>query len=838
MHRLLLIESSPTLRRGMEKLLRHHGFDVVSAPAGEASLGELDHELSRGLSAVLLGWTTAPEAVCIALAQRLHKPDCCDVVLLVLAADPARVDFRLAGERPHTLVKRLQGPSEVPPLVRGMLAQVARETRPGIPPAAALKVVLVDDSRTSRTKYQRLLRSHGYEVVACEDAESALAAVQAQRFDLAVVDYFMPGMNGAMLCRALRELPAARDLTLAVLTGSYEDGLISDCLEAGAIECMFKNESNELFLARMHSLARLRERELRLKDAGQRLELILASVGDGVYGVDRTGRITFVNPAALRLLNCTHEDQLVGLSAHSRIHHADERGRATPAETCFLQQAYELGDSLSNWETVFWRADGQPLSVECTVRPQHHDGECIGVVVAFRDIAERKRFDAELEWQLRHDHLTKLYNRRHFEDMLEQEVARLRRSAERSALLFIDLDRFKHINDTAGHAAGDALLADIGHKLTARARQSDLVARLGGDEFAVLLRNVDDGKELGLAEQFRAILDEARFVHGGRAFEVSGSVGVSRLDRHTPSTAYAMNCADAACHIAKRQGRNRIHVFDLSGDVGALAALQQSWSERLKKALAGGHFALEFQPILDLRRLPADTFAGDDWPRRVARAGGSALYGHEVFVRLDDVDARLAPRAFLSQAERFDLLPALDTWVLDRMAVLVAECAVPAKTCFHLNVAVASLLDAGYRSRLATLLRRGVFAPGQLCIELKESEVATQVAPLLPGLNEHARLGARLMLDEYGRGFGGLGPLRSLPLAAVKLDSSLMHALTNDKLGVTLVRAMADLAHAMNALVIAPLVEDAATLRLLHGAGADCAQGFALGTPAPAWSTA
>jgi len=835
MHRLLLIESSPTLRRGMERLLQRHGFEVIATPASDAALAVLERELGRSLCAVLVGWSTAPESTCKALAQRLRKPDCRHVALMVLASDPARVDRSLANERPFTMVKRLQRPSEVPPLVRGLLAQVARETCASAAPAT-LKVLLVDDSRTSRTKYQRLLKSQGHVVVTCEHAEAALARVETEHFDFAVVDYFMPGMNGAMLCRALRERPATRELTLAVLTGSYEDGLIRDCLEAGAIECMFKNESDELFLARVQSMARLREREIRLKDEGQRLELILASVGDGVFGVDRSGRITFVNPAALRLLHYTHDDELVGLSAHARIHYADERGRGIPAETCFLQQAYELGDSLSNWETVFWRSDGQAVNVECTVRPQHHGGDCVGVVVAFRDIAERKRFDAEMEWQLRHDHLTQLYNRRHFEDALEQEILRLRRSAEQSALLFIDLDRFKQINDSAGHAAGDALLTSIGQKLKARSRQSDVVARLGGDEFAVLLRNVDDGKVLVLAEKFRAILDEARFVHGGREFDVSGSVGISHLNRHTLSPAYAMNCADAACHIAKRQGRNRIHMFDLSGDAGALAALQQSWSERLKQALAGDRFALQFQPILDLRRLPADAFAGDDWQGRVEQANSSALYGYEVLLRLDDVETRLAPRGFLSQAERFDLLPALDTWVLQRMAALIAEREPAASTRFHVNVAAASLLDEGYRACLAALLREGAFAPGQLCLEIKESEVATQITPLLPDLNELAGLGVRLMLDEYGRGFGGLGSLRNLPLASVKLDGSLVQSLAHDELGATMVRAMTELAHAMNVVVIAPLVEDAATLRVLRAAGADCAQGFALGVPSDEWT--
>ncbi|HJV94601.1 MAG TPA: EAL domain-containing protein, partial [Albitalea sp.] len=792
---------------------------------------DIDRELSRGLSGVLIGWTTSPSAACDSLLRRLAKPDCRNLAVVVLASDSDPIDELRFTTRPFTAVKRWQRHAEVPRVARRLLAQVARETHQRAEFNAGLKVLLVDDSRTSRVKYQRLLKSHGYVVVTCEHPDAALAVAASEHFDLAIVDYFMPGMNGAMLCRALRERPRTRELTLAVLTGSYEDGVISDCLAAGATECMFKNESNDLFLARVHGMARLRERELRLLGERARLELILGSVGDGVYGVDREGRITFINPAALRLLQWPDAHELIGLSAHELIHFADERGRQIPSETSFLHQAYELGDSLSNWETVFWRADGQPMSVECTVRPQHDDGECVGVVVAFRDIAERKHFEAELQWQVHHDHLTKLFNRHYFEDMLEQELARLKRSSERAALLFIDLDRFKQINDNAGHAAGDALLSNIGQKLKSRSRQSDLVARLGGDEFAVLLRNVDDDKVIGLAEKFRAILEETQFVFQGREFEVSGSVGVCHLNRHTPSPAHAMNCADAACQIAKRKGRNQIHMFDIHDDAGALAALEQSWSERLRQALARDSFALQFQPILDLRRLPADTSDVADWKAMPP----SVLYGYEVFIRLADADTRLSACAFLPQAERFELLTALDRWVLDRMAALLAEREAPPGTRFHVNVASASLLDAGYRARLATLLRQGAFEPGQLCLELKESDALTQLTPLLPSLAELSQLGLRLMLDEYGRGFGGLGHLRSLPLACVKLDGNLVRTLTRDDLGETLVRAMTDLAHAMNMLVIAPLVEDAETLRRLRAAGTDCAQGFALGCPVDAW---
>ncbi len=834
-HRLLLIESSATLRRGMEKLLLRDGFEVVSVANGEHSVSDLERQMALGLSGVLLGWPGRPGPALRALLKRLGKPDAHKLALLVLVHDPEPLDDALWRGRAYTQVQPWHAHTEVPRHARALLAQVARETRHRPEPDNALKVLLVDDSRTSLHKHRRLLMSEGYKVHTCEHAEAALALVAHERFDLAIIDYYMPGMNGAMLCRALRAAPATRELTLAILTGSYEEGLITDCLEAGATECMFKNESNELFIARVRTMARLRERELRLEGERLRLDMILASVGDGVYGVDREGRIRFVNPAALRLLHWNNADELVGLSAHQCIHFADERGRRVSSDTCFLQQAYELGDSLSNWETVFWRADGQALSVECTVRPLQEDGECVGVVVAFRDIAERKRFEAELQWQVHHDHLTKLFNRPYFEDMLGQELFRLKRSSERSALLFIDLDRFKQINDTGGHAAGDALLVSIGQRLKSRSRQSDLVARLSGDEFAVLLRNVDDQTVLPLAEKFRAILDEMEFVHEGREFDISGSVGIHLLDRQSSTPAHAMNCADAACQVAKREGRNQIHMFDAHRDAHALASLEESWSERLVAAMVANRFSLRFQPILDLHRLPKNVFEGEHWQARLQEVAPWALHGYEVFLRLDDAATSLAPRAFLPQAERFELLSALDGWVLDRLSTLLAERPARHGTRFHVNVATSSLMDQGYRARLTEFLRSGVLGPGQLYLEVKESDAIDDLMTLVPALEALTQLGLRLVLDEYGLGFSGVAHLRSLPLDSVKLDGPLIQTLHHSDGGEAVVRAMTDLAHAMGVQVIAPMAEDAPTLLRLRAAGVDGVQGFALGHPTDAW---
>ncbi len=831
MHRLLSIESSPTMRRGIERLLFEQGFDVVSVPADEHALAALERELALGLSAVVLGSNSASAATCRAIATRLGEADALRVGLLVLAPPSnAGVPDFVAGRR-HTRLEHPTAAQQVPGFVHSLLAQLQAPEPSPTGRREGLKVLLVDDSKTSRTKYKRLLQSSGYAVTACDGPREALTVIDGERFDLAIIDYYMPGMNGAALCRALRAETATRDLTLAILTASYSDALIHDCLEAGAAECMFKDESNALFLARVGGMARLRERELRLSEERQRLALLLESVGDGLYGVDRAGRITFANRAALRALGHPRETDVVGVPAQQLIHPADEQGRPVAAEASFLQQAYELADSLDDWETVFRRADGELFDVECNVRPQFQGDRCTGSVVAFRDITERKRFEAELQWQLQHDHLTRLYNRRHFEQQLDQELIRLRRSAELSALLFIDLDRFKHINDTAGHAAGDALLASIGRKLLARARASDVVARLSGDEFAVLLRNVDEPGLVALAESFRAVLDDGRFIYGRREFEVSGSVGAVRLDRHSGTAPHVMNCADAACRVAKQHGRNRIHCFDVNEDAGALAALQQSWSHRLQRALASDAFALQFQSIVSLSALPQEAMAADHGGPRLRRAAVAARHGQEVFLRLEDLGARLQPKAFMSHAERFNLLPALDGWVLDRIGPRLTAAGVTPSARYHVNVAVASLLDGGYVAKLKGIASHEAFAAGCLYLEVKESDLAPQLARALPVMQELAALGLMFVLDEFGRGLGALDHLRSLPIAAVKLDTTLVQGLTHDKFGATLVRTMTELAHAMNLEVFAPAVEDVATLRQLHAMGLDRAQGFVLGRP-------
>ncbi|HZW51589.1 MAG TPA: diguanylate cyclase, partial [Rudaea sp.] len=380
-------------------------------------------------------------------------------------------------------------------------------------------------------------------------------------FDLAIVDYFMPGDPGTVLVQRLKNDARTANVLAAVITGTYSDRVINESLAAGALECLFKSEARELFLARLGSLARAVQDRKSVDAERRRLQSILSSVGDGVYGVDGRGTIQFVNPAALDMLGYEAAADLVGESAYDSFHHSYEDGTAVPRSACFLSQCYAQGSQVPGWQTVFWSRAKRPVPVECTVYPMQIEGHREGSVVAFRDISARRMLEEELRWQASHDALTKLYNRAWFETQLEQEIARLKRTDQVSLLLFLDLDRFKYINDTAGHTAGDQLLIEIGRRLSARLRASDHIARMGGDEYAVILRNVINADVAQISDEFRKALGALPFVYGGKSYRVGTSIGVARLDQHTPSQSEAMAAADVALHLAKRNGRNQIHVF-------------------------------------------------------------------------------------------------------------------------------------------------------------------------------------------------------------------------------------------------------------------------------------
>jgi diguanylate cyclase (GGDEF)-like protein/PAS domain S-box-containing protein len=810
---ILVVEVSATLRHVLQRRLSAHRYPVIACAAFTDAGQWLSDPVRRGdIAAVVVGLPPPGITGISELLAGLNEPEHRELPVLVLAhvADTTILDW--TARRARTALIAWNEHADLTEMLGILLTRqpVARPVASG----QATRVLFVDDTRTARASYQRLLSANGYEVETAANADEAYALARTSNFDVAIIDYFMPGTNGDELCRRLRDDPATGVITTAILTGTYSDQVVKDSLDAGAIECMFKNEPDELFLTRIAAMSRAIRNTRSIDAERERLAGILSSVGEGVYGVDTTGLITFMNPAANRILGLNEGDTIVGRPAHGVFHYAHEDGRPNPTQTCFLQQAYANGGELNAWQTVFWRLSGEAVTVECTVFPLRIGGRLEGSVVAFRDISERLRLERELVWQATHDPLTRLYNRSRFEDELEAEVNRLRRSDETSALLYLDLDRFKYINDTAGHAAGDQLLVEIARQLQTRLREVDVLARLGGDEFAIILRNVTAETVPAVAEGFREILAHHSFVHAGRCYNVNGSIGVALIGRASGSPGEVLANADIACHIAKARGRNQTHLYSPENDEKVVMHRELGWSTRLQEALKGNGFVLHYQPIVSVD-------------------AGSPSTHYEALIRY--VNARgdvVSPNTFLPVAERFGLMPQVDLWVLTNAVRKLAELATNGQTAtLTVNISGQTLDAKELGPQLRQLIEEYRFDPGSLILEITETSAIANMEAAQRLIHELKALGCRFALDDFGSGFSSFYHLKHLPVDFVKIDGQFVQTMATSSTDRAIVASINEIAHSFGKRTVAEFVENADTLDLLRACGVDYVQGYYISRP-------
>ncbi len=833
MPRILVAEESATLRYILVRMLEHAGHEVVELERLEALPAGLDR--AEGLDALVIGWPDPLPQGFDTLLPRLRAAPLQRLPTVFLAHDPPPELLQYALDRPATALVPWESHAELTEGLDSLLQQHATEELPqtAIPDAdEGLRILLVDDSRSIRLGYRRILERAGHQVTGAASVEEGWKLALEQPFDLAIIDYFMPGQNGDALCRLLRNDPRTRNIRLSVLTGTYLDEVIARCLQAGAVECMFKNESMDLFLARVESIARHVRHQREIESERSRLAAILGSVGDGVYGVDLNGRITFINPAARRILGLPEDLALTGQCPFSLFHGIDTRGRDITPEQCPLHRSYLSGQALSGHETVFRTHGGRLLPVACSAHPLIVNGQRQGMVVAFRDVSERRLLEEQLRWQATHDPLTELFNRRYFEEELEREVRRHQRGEPDSALLYIDLDQFKYLNDTAGHEAGDRLLIDIGRQLERRLRRGDTLARLGGDEFALILRNVDRDHIEEIAEGFRLMLSEYRFSTDGRSYNIGGSIGIALIDAETRSSSEVLANADIACHIAKRNGRNQVHLYDPSQDERAAMDLDLGWSSRLREALEEGRFVLHYQPIVALADIDMDRLPAEDGAVWQQLSDGPLHF--EVLLRLRSEGGELIPPgAFLSSAERFNIMPAIDLWVvrhaLRELRRFETEHTAP--LTFSVNLSASTLNDERARQQVLELVSEAGLGNSQLIFEITETTAIDNFSLAQQFMEELRALNCRIALDDFGTGFSSFSQLKSIDANYVKIDGQYVHNMARDPIDRAIVTSMNDIAHSLGLQTVAEFVESAETLRLLKVCGVDFVQGYYIQRP-------
>lgn len=788
--------------------------------------------------AVVAGWPDHAIPETDVFCAMLEKPAYATLAVIVLSHESESAVSDWVERRPHTACLLWGDYEKSTDLLPALLVETNKAQRKrasSTPAVQPIRVLFVDDSKTVRVKYQRLLTANGYHAESAASVGEGFDMAVATQFDIAIIDYFMPDATGDVLCQRLRDNESTASITTAIITGTYLDKAIKESLEAGAVECMFKNESDDLFLTRVDAMSRHIRAHKSIEKERKRLGGILRSVGEGVYGVDSSGHISFINPAGRRILGYEPEERIIGKSAMALFHFTDEAGNPIDEERCFLQKTYAGGEPVQARETVFWHKSGAQIPVECTVYPLTIEEKREGSVVAFRDISERKLLEEELRWQAGHDVLTKLFNRRYFEEQLMQEVERVKRSNETSALLYLDLDRFKYINDTAGHAAGDRLLVEIAQQMTQRLRKSDLLARLGGDEFAIILRNVSKKSVYLVADDYREMLDHYMFVFSGKQYKVNGTIGIAMIDRDALSASEILANADIACHIAKGEGRNRSHLFIPGNDNKQAMDKDLGWSSRLHNALEYDYLALHVQPIIPVEHIPSVLMSATEGPiyHRLLTVVPQETQINEVLLRLDDPEWGIVfPGAFLPTAERFNMMDRIDGWVINaalkKLASLQAQ---GYKGTFTINLSGQTITNMGLIEEIETLVIDLTIDSSKVIFEITETSAVSNLVSANELITRLNALGCRFALDDFGSGFSSFSHLKNLPVDFVKIDGLFVRGVADDPGDRAIVQSINDIAHSLGKMTVAEYVEDAEILQFLYESGVNYVQGHFLAKP-------
>ncbi|MDH5611959.1 MAG: EAL domain-containing protein [Gammaproteobacteria bacterium] len=832
--RILIVEESATLRYILGKLVEKQGFELVESGSFKSAT-ELLQQASQNLHGLIVGLTNYKhQAESAQLLELFNREPYSELPVVLLSNDADLNVLNWTSARSNSAMVPWENYQEAVVSLQSMLGPDDRHvedqncfSRTSEP----TRILFVDDSKSIVVYYSRLLRRNGYQVETANSVQQAYEIAQEKDFDIAIVDYFMPGENGYVLCQKLRDDPRTERIRTAVITGTYLDSAIRDCLQAGAIECFFKNEAEELFLARISAMSRFIEVQRSIEKQREGLAAILESVGEGVYGVDNEGLITFANPMTYNLLGLEASQDLTGERACEFFHFQDED---STVEDDQLRIAYQNREVLRSWETRFKHQSGKAVPVECTLYPLNINNKQEGSVVAFRDISNQKMLEERLRWQATHDYLTEVYNRRYLESQLEEEISRVQRSGRHSAIMFLDLDRFKYVNDTVGHDAGDKLLIEISNALVKQLRINDVVARIGGDEFAIILKNVDQDLAMSLADECRKALTALRVAHEDKSYHVQASVGVAMIEGEKTTAGDVLSDADIACHIAKRMGRNQTHMYDKNDDERNVMGSELGWSTRLREALQNDDFELHFQPILDLSDvdlvdLPIQN--GMLWQQYLKM--NKEHYSYEVLIRLRTDSGELyLPDSFIPTAERFNMMIDIDMWVIEHaLRALVAIGHQQGKIGLSINLSGNTLDDDDAADQIKVLIKKYDISPEALVFEITETSAIANMNQANLFISALTEIGCRFSLDDFGSGFCSFSQLKSLPSDSVKIDGQFVKNMARGSIDRAIVTAMNDVAHSLSRTTVAEYVESPEVMRLLKVCGVDRVQGNYISPP-------
>ena len=472
--------------------------------------------------------------------------------------------------------------------------------------------------------------------------------------------------------------------------------------------------------------------------------------------------------------------------------------------------------------TIDWKLPGgQGAVLLCNAVPVHDDNaDFCGFRGTVRDVTDQHRLAEKLKHQATHDDLTELSNRREFERRLSAMLLNAQQGNSAHAVCFVDLDQFKIVNDTCGHAAGDALLRRIAQELQQRLRRRDTLARLGGDEFGILLEHCKPTDALALAHEVCSTIADIRFQWQEHMFSVSASIGLLAIDANSEDLASVMMAADTACYAAKEAGRNQVHLYEADDQALLRQRDEMQWATLISDALDNDRFVLLAQPILPLSK-PADSV--------------SDSHTHfELLLRMRAADDSLvAPGAFLPAAERHGLATRLDRWVVEAAfrALLISGSRLNVIDTCSINLCGQSLTDEDFIDYLAQRFREHPLLANKICFELAEATAVINLNAAIGFMERLRRFGCRFAIDDFGSGVSSYACLRNLPVDYIKIDGALVRAMADDEIDSAMIKSIHDMGSVMGMATVAEHVESTEILQRLRAIGVNYAQGNAVAKP-------
>ncbi|MDH5392934.1 MAG: EAL domain-containing protein [Gammaproteobacteria bacterium] len=567
----------------------------------------------------------------------------------------------------------------------------------------------------------------------------------------------------------------------------------------------------------VQNITRQKENEQALAEAKERAEVTLHSIGDAVITTDAAGRVDYLNPVAEKLTGWTNKEA-VGKKLPEVFHIVNELNGEVlinPLERCL--NAAGIVDNAS--QALLISRQGYRISIEDSAAPIVLNKEIIGVVLVFHDVTKTRELSKRLSWQASHDSLTALVNRREFDRLLSLLHADACEHRHQHALLYLDLDQFKLVNDTCGHIAGDELLKQLAVLLQENIRGSDTLARLGGDEFGLLLDQTAIEQAMVVANNLREIVKKFRFVWQEKTFDIGVSVGLAAITESSESASAVLTYADIACYAAKELGRNRIHVYGVDDAEMNQRHGQMHQVASITQALKDDRFQLYAQDIQSITN--------------------KQFCHKEILIRmLDADDCIMAPGSFLPAAERYSLMPEIDRWVIHQCFASLNTIMLPAiaeemreAVLFNINLSGASLNDDRFLQYVLTEADRYNVACQHICFEITETMAVANLVATRNLIKQLKARGFLFALDDFGSGVSSFAYLKNLDVDFLKIDGMLVKDIVNDAVSHSMVSAINQIGQVMGIQTIAEFVENEEILKKLKLIGVDFAQGFGISKP-------